>query len=88
MVRISTMAGFRARIIGAADYDIADSAALLRKDQRPVLDQMIQRVVDGLQISGRIDRSREEILPVMMPERRRADAEALRDAVKRRVGAD
>lgn len=38
---------FAARVKGADDYDLGDLAALLRKDQKPELDGMIARVVDG-----------------------------------------
>jgi hypothetical protein len=33
--------------MGAGDYDVADLATILRKDQRPDLDKMMKRVVDG-----------------------------------------
>lgn len=39
--------GFRARITDAGDYDVADLTALLRRDQRPDLDQLIRSVMAG-----------------------------------------
>ena len=38
---------FAARVKGGGDYDIGDLTALLRKDQKPDLDGMVARVVDG-----------------------------------------
>jgi hypothetical protein len=32
---------------GGGDYDIGDLTALLRRDQKPDLDRMVARVVDG-----------------------------------------
>jgi predicted nucleotidyltransferase component of viral defense system len=43
---------FRERITGAGDYDVGDLTTLLRRDQRPYLDQMIRRVVDGFRFLG------------------------------------
>ena len=76
---------FRERITGAGDYDVADLTTLLRKDQRPDLDQMIQRVVDRLRFLGDLT-DLERNLAGDDARRRRADAAALRDAVKGRVG--
>jgi hypothetical protein len=76
---------FRERITGAGDYDVADLTTLLRRDQRPDLDQMIQRVVDGFRFLGDLT-DLERNLAGDDARRRRADAEALRDAVKERVG--
>ena len=78
--------GFRERITGAGDYDVADLTTLLRRDQRPDLDQMIQRVVDGFRFLADLT-DLERNLAGDDARRRRADAEALRDAVKKRVGA-
>jgi predicted nucleotidyltransferase component of viral defense system len=78
---------FRARIMGAGDYDIAELATLLRKDQRPVLDEMIQRVVDGFRFLGEMT-DLEKNLAGDDTRRRRADAQALCDAVKKRAGAE
>jgi predicted nucleotidyltransferase component of viral defense system len=79
-------ARFRERIMDSGDYDVADLTNLLRRDQRPDLDQMIQRVVDGFRFLGGLT-DLERNLAGDDARRRRADAEALRDAVKRRVGA-
>lgn len=43
---------FRERVAGQGDYDIGDLAALLRKDQKPDLDGMIRRVIDGFRFLG------------------------------------
>jgi hypothetical protein len=77
---------FRERITVAGNYDVADLATLLRRDQRPDLDQMIQRVVDGFRFLGDLT-DLERSLAGDDKRRRCADAEALRDAVKGRVGA-
>jgi predicted nucleotidyltransferase component of viral defense system len=77
---------FRERITGAADYDVADLTTLLRRDQRPDLDQMIQRVVKGFRFLADLS-DLERKLTADDARRRRADAEALRDTVKGRVGA-
>lgn len=77
---------FRERIMGAADYDIADLTTLLRRDQRPDLNQMIQRVVDGFRFLGELT-DLERNLAEDDARRRRSDAEALRDAIKEKVGA-
>jgi len=75
----------RERITGAGDYDVADLTTLLRRDQRPDLDQMIPRVVDGFQFLWDLT-DLERNLAGDDARRRRANAEALRDAVKGRVG--
>jgi predicted nucleotidyltransferase component of viral defense system len=38
---------FSERVKGGGDYDIADLTRLLRKDQKPDIDSMIRRVLDG-----------------------------------------
>ena len=76
---------FRERIMGAGDYDIAELATLLRKDQRPELKELIQRVVDGFRFLGEMTEL-EKSLAGDDKRQRRADAEALRAAVKERVG--
>ena len=78
---------FRGRIMGAGDYDIAELATLLRKDQRPVLNEMIQRVVDGFRFLGEMT-DLEKNLAGDDTRRRRADAQALCDAVKKRAGSE
>lgn len=77
---------FRERITGAADYDMAELATLLRKDQRPDLGGMIQRVVDGFRFLGEMT-DLERRLAGDDARRRHADAEALRAAVNERAGS-
>jgi predicted nucleotidyltransferase component of viral defense system len=77
---------FRERITGAGDYDIADLHNLLRKDQRPELKEMIQRVVDGFRFLGEMT-DLEKSLAGDDARRRRADAEALCATVKERVNS-
>lgn len=43
---------FDKRIKGGGDYDIADLTNLLRRDQKPDLDGMIRRVVEGFRFLG------------------------------------
>lgn len=43
---------FAGRVRGSADYEIADLASLLRKDQKPDLPGMITRVVDAYRFLG------------------------------------
>ena len=75
---------FRERITGAGDYDIAELASLLRKDQRPDLEEMIQRVVDGFRFLGEMTEL-EKSLAGDDARRRGTDAESLRAAAKERV---
>jgi predicted nucleotidyltransferase component of viral defense system len=77
---------FRERIMGTGDDDVADLATVLRKDQRPDLDGMLKRVVDGFRFLGDMT-DLERRLAGDNARRRRADAEALGDVVKERVGA-
>ena len=49
------------RVKDGRDYDISDLANLLRKDQRPDLNGMIRRVIDGYRFLGDLT-DREEIL--------------------------
>jgi predicted nucleotidyltransferase component of viral defense system len=64
---------FCERIRGAADYDIADLTALLRKDQKPDLDAMIRRVVDSYRFLADLNDT-EKIL--VADESRKKDQEA------------
>lgn len=43
---------FCERVSGGGDYDIGDLTSLLRKDQKPDLDGMVRRVVDGFRFLG------------------------------------
>ena len=73
------------RFSGFKTYTI-DSRTAAITDLRPVLDQMIQRVVDGFRfLEDLTDLGRN--LAGDDGRRRRADAEALRDEVKGTVGA-
>jgi predicted nucleotidyltransferase component of viral defense system len=74
---------FRERIMGAGDYDVDDLATLLRKNQRPDLNEMIRRVVDGFRFLGEMT-DLERNLAGDDARRRRADAKALCDTVKER----
>jgi predicted nucleotidyltransferase component of viral defense system len=68
---------FRQRIMDAHDYDVADLANLLRRDQRPDLGAMINRVVNGFRFLGEMT-EQERVLVQDEARRRRVDAEALR----------
>jgi hypothetical protein len=45
---------FSERVKGGADYDLADLTNLLRKDQKPDLDDMIRRVVEAIASSAKM----------------------------------
>lgn len=73
---------FAAQIEGGKDYDLAELANLLRKDQRPDLKDMIRRVVDGFRFLGQLT-DLEKKLVQDKPRRCRAEIEALKaDAAK------
>jgi hypothetical protein len=72
---------FRERIKVAGEYDVAELASLLRKDQRPDLKNMIQRVVDGFRFLREMT-GLEKNLVGDDARRRGADARALHAAVK------
>jgi hypothetical protein len=86
MAPISTMAGFASGSRVPGDYEVADLTTLLRRDPRPLLDQMIQRVVDGFRLLEDLT-DLERNLAGDDGRRRRADVQAFRDDVKGRVGA-
>ena len=67
---------FRARIMDGADYDLADLANLLRRDQRPDLDATIRRVVDGFRFLSDLT-PLERTLAADTARRCRAEAESL-----------
>ncbi len=75
---------FRERIKGAGDYDVAELASLLRKDQRPDLKNMTQRVVDGFRFLREMTEL-ERNLAGDGARRRGEDAMALRAAAKERA---
>lgn len=64
------------RVTGGGDYDIADLANLLRKDQRPDLDGMIRRVVDGYRFLADLTDA-EKFLAADNTHKNRKEAEAL-----------
>jgi predicted nucleotidyltransferase component of viral defense system len=58
------------------DYDISDLANLLRRDQRPDLNGMIRRVIDGYRFLGDLS-DREKMLAADGGQRHRSEAEFL-----------
>ena len=64
------------RVKDGRDYDISDLANLLRKDQRPDLNGMIRRVMDGYRFLGDLS-ERGRILTEDGTQRNRAEAESL-----------
>jgi predicted nucleotidyltransferase component of viral defense system len=78
---------FRARILDGADYDIADLANLLRKDQRPELEPMIRRVIEGFRFLGDMNEL-ERTLAEDSFQRRNAEVDMLIAAVNRPVDAN
>ena len=71
---------FRARILDGADYDIADLANLLRKDQRPELEPMIRRVIEGFRFLGDMNEL-ERTLAEDSFQRRNAEADRMLAAI-------
>lgn len=67
---------FRARIMQADDYDLADLTTLLRRDQRPDLDAMIRRVIDGYRFLADLT-DLERAVSTDSTKHRGGDAEAL-----------
>ena len=68
--------GFNERVKGGADYDMADLTNLLRKDQKPDLDGMIRRVVDGYRFLADVTEA-EKTLAADAARKNREEAEAL-----------
>ena len=64
------------RVKDGRDYDISDLANLLRKDQRPDLNGMIRRVIDGYRFLGDLT-DREEILAADGGQTHHIEAESL-----------
>ena len=64
------------RVKDGRDYDISDLANLLRKDQRPDLNGMIRRVIDGYRFLGDLS-AREKALAVDSGQKQRKAAELL-----------
>ena len=67
---------FAERVRGGGDYDIADLTNLLRKDQKPDLQGMIRRVVDGFRFLSDLTAS-ERMLATDTQRKRQKEAEAL-----------
>ena len=72
---------FAARVKGGGDYDIGDLTALLRKDQKPDLDGMIVRVVDGYRFLADLTEV-EQALATDAALKNRKEATALIDALR------
>src|SRR5208337_1273730 len=64
------------RVRVGRDYDISDLANLLRKDQRPDLDGMIRRVIDGYRFLGDLS-DHEKALAADGGQKHRKEAESL-----------
>jgi len=64
------------RVRDGRDYDISDLANLLRKDQRPDLNGMIRRVIDGYRFLGDLS-ERENTLAADGGQKHRREAESL-----------
>ncbi len=64
------------QVRGAADYDLGDLTNLLRRDQKPDLDGMIRRVVDGFRFLADLTEV-EKSLAADEARKNRKDAEAL-----------
>lgn len=67
---------FAERIKGGGDYDLNDLTTLLRKDQKPDLEDMIRRVVDGYRFLADLTDA-EKMLAADGAQRNRKEAEAL-----------
>jgi predicted nucleotidyltransferase component of viral defense system len=67
---------FSERVKGGGDYDIADLTNLLRKDQKPDLDAMIRRVLDGFRFLADLTEE-EKLLARDMAQKNGDRAEAL-----------
>jgi predicted nucleotidyltransferase component of viral defense system len=69
-------ARLRERVTDRGDYDVADLVNLLRKDQKPDLDAMIRRVIDGYRFLTDLT-DQERALAADMAQKLRREAEAL-----------
>jgi predicted nucleotidyltransferase component of viral defense system len=70
------------RVKGGGDYDIGDLTALLRKDERPDLDGMIARVIDGFRFLADLTDA-EKILAADGVQKNRKEAAALIEALRK-----
>ena len=67
---------FCERVTGGGDYDLGDLTSLLRKDQKPDLDDMIDRVVDGYRFLGDLTDA-EKVLAADTARKNRKESEQL-----------
>jgi Nucleotidyl transferase AbiEii toxin, Type IV TA system len=67
---------FSERMKGGGDYHIGDLTNLLRKDQKPDLNAMIRRVLDGFRFLGDLTEA-EKIVAGDMAQKNRKEADAL-----------
>jgi hypothetical protein len=67
---------FSERVKGGGDYDVGELANLLRKDQKPDLDGMIRRVLDGFRFLADLTEA-ERALAADAEKKNRKEAEAL-----------
>jgi predicted nucleotidyltransferase component of viral defense system len=67
---------FSERVKGGGDYDVGELANLLRKDQKPDLDGMIRRVLDGFRFLADLTEA-ERALAADAERKNRKEAEAL-----------
>jgi predicted nucleotidyltransferase component of viral defense system len=67
---------FSERIKGGGDYDIADLTNLLRKDQKPDLEGMIRRVLDGFRFLGDLT-AEEKVVAADTGIKKRKEAQSL-----------
>lgn len=67
---------FSERVKGAGDYDVGDLTNLLRKDQKPDVDDMIRRVLDGFRFLADLTEA-EKALAVDTGRKSQKEADAL-----------
>ncbi|MER8948082.1 hypothetical protein [Mesorhizobium sp. M0809] len=67
---------------GGGDYDIGDLTALLRKDQKPDLDGMVGRVIDGFRFLAELTDT-ERALAADGAQKNRKEAAALIEALQK-----
>jgi predicted nucleotidyltransferase component of viral defense system len=77
-------ARFADRIAGG-DYDLGELTVLLRKDQRPDLDGMMDRVIEGFRFLGNISEL-ERVLVQDSKRSRRTDLNVLKAEARKRAG--
>ena len=73
---------FADRIAERSDYDLGELTNLLRKDQRPDLDDMMDRVIEGFRFLGNMT-DLERALAQDKSRRRRGDLDALKAETKK-----